>query len=308
MKNITITILCLLSVAAIAQSDSITLETPKGKISGTLILPQGKFPVPVVLMIAGSGSTDRDGNNPMMKNNSLLFLARELEKKGIASVRYDKRGIGKSVSAKESDLRFDDYVKDASGWIRMLKTDKRFSKVIVLGHSEGSLIGMAALNVQRADGFISLAGSGRPANVIIKEQLSAQPAWVSEVGNPILDSLTAGSTVKNVDPRLANLFRPSVQPYMISWFKYNPQSEIKNLEEPVLIVQGTTDIQVSVEDAKLLASARPKAELKIVEGMNHILKSSVADRQTNLATYANPDLPVMPELIQIVTKFVMGLK
>ncbi|GAA4404683.1 alpha/beta hydrolase [Nibrella viscosa] len=296
-------------LAQTSTSTPLTLDTPTGKIAGTLIVPSATKP-PVVLIIAGSGPTDRNGNNPMMTNNSLKMLAEELAKQGIASVRYDKRGIAESQPAggKEEDLRFDTFINDAVGWINLLKADKRFSGVIVLGHSEGSLIGMVAANQAKADGFISVAGAGLPADKLIREQMKNQPPQVAEMVNPALDSLVQGKWVKNVNPMLGALLRPSVQPYLISWFKYDPQVEIRKLNMPVLLVQGTSDIQVSEEQARLLASAKPDAQLVIIDRMNHVLKESEKEMQANIATYSNPTLPVMPALATAVAGFIQKKK
>jgi pimeloyl-ACP methyl ester carboxylesterase len=297
------------SFQAQAQNGSpVVLPGSTGSLYGTLLLPDAGKPVPVVLMIAGSGPTDRNGNNMMMTNNCTKLLAEALFRQNIATVRYDKRGIGESKDAgkKEEDLRFDNYVNDAAAWITLLKNDKRFSNVIVFGHSEGSLIGMVAAQTTKADGFISAAGAGFPADEILKKQLKAQPPAVYEMVAPILDSLKAGKQVKNVNPMLNALARPSIQPYMISWFKYDPRQEISKLTIPVLIVQGTTDIQVSEEDARALASANPKAKLVLIEKMNHILKEAEADRAGNIATYNNPALPVAPELVKHVVDFTPG--
>ncbi len=147
------------------------------------------------------------------------MTAEALFEAGIASLRYDKRGIAKSEKAggDESKLRFENYIDDAAGWIEMLKNDKQFDKVIVLGHSEGSLIGMVAAGVEGVGAFISVAGAGKPADEILKEQLRTQPSYVKDLAYPIIDKLKEGDTVANVNPLLNSLFRPSVQPYLISW-------------------------------------------------------------------------------------------
>jgi len=284
------------------------LKTQTGEIEGTLVMPDSNLPVPVVLIIAGSGPTDRDGNNPVMKNNSLKMLSAELAKKGIASLRYDKRGIAKSQPAgiKEADLRFEMYINDSADWIKLLGQNKKFSQVVVIGHSEGSLIGMVASQDPKVAKFISLAGAGQTADQIIREQLKAQPPFVLEQSTPILDELVKGNTVENVPPMLNALFRPSVQPYMISWFKFDPQIEITKIKKPVLIVQGTTDIQVSVDDAKRLQAAKTDAKMVLVEGMNHIFKNAEADRMKNMQTYNQPDLPINAELIDVIYKFVVA--
>ena len=288
------------------QEEEIILETKTGDIKGSLLIPSFSEKKAVVLIIAGSGPTDRNGNNPMMTNNSLKMLAKELQKNGIASVRYDKRGIGESKNSglQEIDLRFEDYVQDVEGWIKLLKEDDRFSNIIVLGHSEGSLIGMIASHKQEAKKFISIAGIGIPAGDIIRKQLKGQPQFVLDESLKIIEKLENGETVENVSQMLYSLFRPSVQPYIISWFKYDPQKEIAKLDIPILIVQGTTDIQVSVSDADKLALANKKSQKQIIEGMNHILKEAEVDRQKNIQTYSIPDLPLKKELMEVIVKFI----
>ena len=284
---------------------TVILETTTGKISGSLTIPVHFKEGPVVLIIAGSGPTDRNGNNPMMKNNSLQQLAFGLANKGIASLRFDKRGVAESASAlkKESELRFDDFIADVRGWIELLKSDKRFKGIIIAGHSEGSLIGMIAAQ-QDCSRFISIAGAGEPANITIRKQLASQPTQVTDIAYPVLDSIAAGHLVAEVRPMLSSLFRPSVQPYLISWFKYNPKTEIKKLNIPVLIIQGTTDIQVSVDDAKNLHSAKPNAKLLLIENMNHVLKIVSGDRTENIKSYSNPDLPIASELMENIISFI----
>ncbi len=302
---------CIMTVNAWANSDTtfietkITLQTKTGEIFGTLTTPEKFEKIPVVLIIAGSGPTDRDGNNPMMKNNSLKILASELSKDNIATLRYDKRGIAESQLAgkNEIEFRFDDLVNDAKEWIQLLKQDNRFSKIIVIGHSEGSLIGMLAGT--NADKFISIAGAGQSADKILKEQLSSQPKEVQDLSFPLIDSLKNGKTIDNVPPMLNTLFRPTVQPYIISWFKYDPQNEIKKLSIPTLILQGTNDIQVSVEDAKRLSNANQKAQLVLIKDMNHILRIIEGDLQANVATYSKADLPIANELVKSITDFIL---
>ena len=291
---------------SLSQEEEITLKTKTGDIKGSLLVPSNLEKVSVVLIISGSGPTDRNGNNPNMTNNSLMMLANELKKNGIASLRFDKRGIGESTSSgmQESDLRFENYVNDVKGWVDLLKESNKFSKIIVLGHSEGSLIGMIASQKAEVEKFISVAGAGNSAGDIIREQLKAQPAVVLNQSLPIIEKLENGEREENVPQMLYALFRPSVQPYMISWFKYDPQIEIAKLNKPVLIVQGTTDIQVSVLDADKLASANNKAQKQIIEGMNHILKEADMDRIKNIQTYSMPDLPLKKPLIEIIVKFI----
>jgi pimeloyl-ACP methyl ester carboxylesterase len=290
-------------VKAVAKdTDNVTLNG----IHGTLTLPDGNKIIPVVLVIAGSGPVDRNGNSFKLGLNTNAYkqLATALQENGIACLRYDKRGIGNSVATAEEDLRFEDMVNDAEGFIKMLKADKRFSKVIILGHSEGSLIGMIAAEKAHATGFISVAGAGERADIIIEKQLGAQSKEMAAQATVLLDSLVKGFHVKEPANNLNRLFHASVQSYMISWLKYDPQKEIKKLTLPVLIVQGNTDIQVTGADAALLKKAKPDAVLKEIDQMNHTLKQASSDKATNIATYSNPDLPLKKELTDVVIAFV----
>lgn len=297
----------------IVEDSTVSLVSGQATLYGTLELPAHSFPVPVALIIAGSGPTDRNGNSPILPgaNNSLRYLARGLAERGIASLRYDKRGIAKSAGAmgKEADLRFDHYVEDAKNWIAKLRADPRFSTITVVGHSEGSLIGMIAAREAQANAFVSLEGAGRNAKDVIAAQLAAQlPENVVNNVKEMMRKIEAGEKVDSVPPMLAPLFRPSVQPYLASWFKYTPSSEISKLTIPSLVVQGTTDIQTSVEDAKLLADGHPKARLFLIEGMNHVLKNASGSMAQQLPSYSDPALPVVPQLLDEVAAFVKSAR
>lgn len=286
----------------------LTVNSADATLAGAIIIPKNSIgKIPVVLIIAGSGQTDRDGNSGSVLNaNAYFLLADALGKNGIATLRYDKRGSGKTQFAKaEADLRFDDYVNDAAALIRNLKADPRFSEVVVFGHSEGSLVGMLAAEKEKVQGYISAAGAGDVIQKTLALQLQNQTPGEYKLSLARLDSLSKGLTVKAAaaDP----IFRPGSQPYLISWMKYNPQTEIKKLKIPVLIVQGTNDVQVSIENARKLKAAKPDAKLVLIDGMNHILKPAPADRDKNLATYTQPLLPLDTNFQNAVISFVKAL-
>jgi uncharacterized protein len=295
----------------VSAGEEVQLKVNAGELYGTLELTNSPDKCPVILIIAGSGPTDRDGNNSLAGvNNSLKYLAEELSDKGIASLRYDKRGTGKSIymGLNEKDLRFEDYINDALLWCNKLRGDDRFSKLVIVGHSEGSLIGMVAARKAGVDAFVSIAGAGHTASNIILTQLKGK---VSEDTfrecETIIIKLNEGKITDNITSAPFSLFRPSVQPYMISWFKYDPAKELSSLNIPILITQGTTDIQVSVDDAKILSASNKKTELLIIEGMNHILKEVPDNMQEQSSSYSNPDLPVMPELVTHIAQFIKAL-
>jgi uncharacterized protein len=309
MSNIKVLLLLLLLINQLfAQETQIELNTATGTIFGTLSFANLKQKMPIVLIVAGSGPTDRDGNNPSMKNNSLKMLANELNLNGIASVRFDKRAIAKSAKAatKEEDLRFETYINDVNDWVKMLAKDKRFSKIIIAGHSEGSLIGMIAASYsKKVNKFISIAGAGSPADEILKEQIAKQTQEYKDIAFPKIDSLKKGLLLKNVNPMLYTLFRPSVQSYLISWFKYNPTEEIAKLKIPILILQGDKDIQVSVNEANKLIKASKNASSAIIPNMNHVLKTiKTLELKEQMKTYSNPELPLNEALISEIVKFI----
>ena len=244
------------------------------------------------------------------RNNSLKFLAEGLALKGIASLRFDKRGIASSASAgkEESKLRLEDYVNDVTGWIDLLAKDKRFTGITVAGHSEGSLIGMLTCRKRpEVKGFISIAGAGSPAYDLIEKQVAAQmtPESIRKEVASINESLKNGKEVAQVPAYLQTLFRPSVQPYLISWYKYNPQTVIASLKMPILILQGKKDIQVQEEEAARLKKASPQAELILIDKMNHVLKDCESiNPQQQMAVYNNPSLPVNAALINAIAEFI----
>lgn len=296
----------ILSMAAVHQS--VELKVEPGHLSGTLTLPDdlAQKACPVVLLIAGSGPTDRDGNSRLESHHldNYRQLAEALAARGIASLRYDKRGVGESHLAltSEDQLRFGDFVGDALGWAHLLRDDPRFSSVIVMGHSEGALIGMMAAGRLPSDAFISLEGAGEPITRVLERQLRPRlPPDLYAQAQAIIVSLEAGRTVENVSPKLAGLFRPSVQAYDISWFSLDPKTEIRKLSMPVLIVQGREDAQVAVSDAEQLKDAYPDAKLMLLPHMEHQLIDSDL-RPANGAVVERK--PIDAEMISGIVAFI----
>lgn len=308
-NKLLILLFVLLSQLCYAQKEEgIVLKSHTGDIYGTLTQASSKT---VAILIAGSGPTDRNGNNPQMQNNSLKMIAQALAESGISSVRFDKRGIAQSNKAmiSESDLRFEHYVEDVKLWVDKLNDDKRFNKIVIIGHSEGALIGMiASENNSKVKAVVSIAGVGTPADQILKKQLGEQLYTQKELKDycfAAIDKLKKGEKVTDVPLSLQVLFRESVQPYMTSWFIHNPQEVIANLKQPILILQGDKDIQVSVTDAELLQKANPKAVKTILPNMNHILKEIFTTAMVEqLKTYSDPSLPLHKQLAPAIVQFI----
>lgn len=296
-----------LSACATVHAAASDLQVDRhGIIKGTLELPATTTPIPVVLLIAGSGPTDRNGNAPGVTNDSLRQLAKALASHGIASVRYDKRGIAASAAAaaSEADMTIGQYADDAGAWLALLKHDPRFSKVIVVGHSEGALIGLLAVNQLGASGYVSLEGPGARASMALRRQLAGKlPPPLAQENERILTALEQGKLAGAVPPELAALYRPSVQPYLISWFKYDPVVELGKLKTPALVIQGSSDLQVTVDDARALERGRPGTAVVIIDGMNHVLKMAQGDMAAQMPSYTTPGLPVAPELVTALVGF-----
>lgn len=292
------------------KEEPVSIQIKTGRLNGKLLFPGHTTDCPVALIIAGSGPTDMDGNSAIgqMKNNSLKYLAEGLANQQIATLRFDKRGVASSRSAavEEINLRFEDYVNDVKSWIDYLVSVRKFKDVYLVGHSEGSLIGMlASQGNPKVKAFISIAGSGRPMDQIIEEQTATLPESVRKEVTLINASLREGKTVPDVSVTMQSLFRNSVQPYLISCYKYDPKKVIATLRVPILLIQGTTDIQISVRDAELLKQGQPKAELHIIENMNHVLKDcSSKEPQKQQVTYINPSLPLNKKLLNIIGHFI----
>ncbi|AHF66856.1 MULTISPECIES: alpha/beta hydrolase [Pseudomonas] len=308
--------LCMLAGVANAASPTvvqrpISVDTNNGKLFGTLLLPQSTKPVPVVLIIAGSGPTDRDGNNPEGgRNDSMKRLAIILAKNNIASVRYDKRGVAASKAAtpNERDLSVEGYVADVQSWAQKLKANPRLGSLILLGHSEGALVASLAAEKAGARAVISVAGTGRPVDQVLREQFRERlPPALLQRSNQLLDELKAGKTDDKVPEDLEVVFRPSVQPYLISLFRQDPAAAFGKLQMPALIIQGRNDIQVSVGDALILKKARPDAELALIDGMNHVLRIVPDDLEKQLQSYRNPTLPLSSELSAHILRFIGAL-
>ncbi len=293
----------------LAGEERVVLETPAGEIHGWLTIPDGQTDSVVVLIVGGSGPVDHDGNAPGMVSNSYRFLAADLARAGIASLRFDKRGVAASSAAapSESGLRFDHYIDDVRAWISFLAGQDRFRRIFLAGHSEGALIVTeAAADDPEVAGAILIAGTGRPLAEVIHAQLAAQlPPDLLRQADAILDSLQTGRRVTDVPQLLYALFRPSVQPYMISWMRCDPVRSVARLQIPVLVVQGSTDIQVGVEDAENLASASLRGVKSVIEGMNHVMKACAStEMSVQLATYFDPDKPNHPELARTIVAFI----
>jgi pimeloyl-ACP methyl ester carboxylesterase len=272
-------------------------------IHGTL-LESAKSNSVLSIIISGSGPTDRDGNNTSLKSDYLKMLAEGLFENGISSYRYDKRGVGNSIGKIKSgdEVKFSDFINDAINIINHFRGTNKFKKVVVIGHSEGALIGMIASRLI-ADSFISIAGAGEDYLTLIQRQLSIQPPYVKSMSDPVIEKLKNKELVDSVPPLLNSLFNNTVQKYLIDASSYDPKQEISKLDIPVLIVQGSNDIQIEIKDAQLLHNAAKKSRIEIIQGMNHVFRQAPENRLLNMQTYGNPELSIDDSLVNLIVDF-----
>lgn len=291
--------------SASSQTDNFKSQdlTISEHIDGILLELSNDKATNLAIIIAGSGPTDRNGNQNFMKSNSLKSLAEALTKHNIATFRYDKRVVKQILNGKvDSNIMFDDFVSDAQSIVDYFNEKNTYKNIVVIGHSQGSLVGMLASS--KADAFISLAGAGQDISMVITEQVGKTAPFFIEETKRVFGVLKSGKTTTDYSPALASLFNIDLQPFMMNWMQYNPAEIISSLEIPVLIVNGTKDLQVSVEEAKLLNEALPKSEIVIINNMNHVLFTIDGDDLENAKSYNEGFRKINPELITTITTFI----
>ncbi|MGX9963369.1 alpha/beta hydrolase family protein [Roseomonas sp. F4] len=281
-----------------------------GGLHGTLLRPSGPRRGLACLLLPGSGPTDRDGNQPGLRNDALRLLAEGLADAGIATLRMDKRGVAASRAAigQEEDLTPHLYAEDAARALDHLAAQPGIDRLALLGHSEGGVVALLAARLRPVAALVLLATPGFRAADLLRRQLTAapMPGDLRAASLDILARLEGGEAVADVPPPLMPLFRPSVQPYLRAWFALDPAELLRRLSVPTLVMQGQADLQVSAEDARRLAAAREGVALALVPGMNHVLRESPADREGNLALYDRPGVPLHPAVVRRIVAHLVG--
>ena len=280
-----------------------------GAIDAVLTMPDGSSRPPAALLIAGSGPIDHDGNGPQIKPSTLKKLADALAARGIATLRYDKRGANgwKAEFGRIEDFRFRDYVDDAVTLAAYLRDSGKCSRVVVIGHSEGGLVAIFTAGRAAIDRLVLLATTARRQGDLLKEQLARQlpPAKMKPVAE-LIDSMMAGKVVDPVPPGVpAQLgLVPSAQPSIASIFVADPLPPLRTLTQPILIAAGGRDRQVTRQDFDALSAAAPKAETLWLPEMNHVL-NDVSSEADNLAAYNQPERALNAELVDAIAAFVL---
>jgi alpha-beta hydrolase superfamily lysophospholipase len=299
--------------ARVSSGTAIRAEA-NGALEGYLLTPAGK-PKATMIIIPGSGPTDRDGNNPnAVKAAPYRKLAEALVSRGVATLRIDKRGMyGSKAAGNPNEATFADYDGDVRAWVETARKRTGQKCVWVAGHSEGGLVAMRAAGGPNVCGVVLLATPGERLGETIRKQLRANPANapVLAPAEKALAELEAGRKVPvaGLHPALAQgLFNPAVQGFMIELLAQDPAKLAAAVKRPMLIVQGGHDVQVDTANGEVFRKAAPKASYVLFPAMNHVLSDAPAERGPNLATYTETDRPLTPGLADRIAAFVTGRK
>lgn len=295
----------MMAYGAYGQDKPISVEITINKfVDGSLLAPTSKEKLPLVIVIPDSGPTDRNGNQNFLKNNSLKKLAESLADNNIASFRYDKR-IVKEMRKGNVNLKvsFDDFVSDASTVIDYFKKSDQFDNLYIIGHGQGSLVGMLALD-ENIEGFISIAGAGKSLDSTLLYQVQKTAPGLTKDTERILNILREGKTTRDYPQALDSFFDIEIQPFMSSWIKYDPRKIIQGLKLPKIIINGTKDLQVTVEESENLNESAVNSELKIIPKMNHVMFLIEGDDLENSKSYNESGRNISQELIQDIVQFI----
>ncbi len=306
MKSL-ILLLALLPVVALSQKitqEELTLKNGEIELPGTLSLPEFQSKLPLVIFIHGSGNIDRNGNQAGVGVNAnyIKALSDSLNKRGIAFYRYDKRTATPSNLDKLGGITIMNFIADVKIAIDHFKNDPRFNSLFLIGHSQGSLVGMLSITPE-IKGFISIAGPGQTIDNTIMEQLHNQNPDLAKLAEEHFTELKKTDTILSVHPFLMQLFKPQNQSFIKSWMVLDPVAEIKKINIPILLLNGEEDLQVTEKDFQRLKEAQPNAKGELVPQMNHVLKD-VYSTSENQKSYFQENYPLSSKLVDLITVFI----
>lgn len=302
------------------KEESVSFTNAGYTFNGTLTLPENYTKeTPVVLMVTGSGQQNRD--EEMFEHKPFAVIADALARQGIASLRYDDRGWGDARSVKFMNFTVEDFCEDAAAVLPLLR--KRFSKVGVLGHSEGGTIALILAAEGKADFIVSLAGmaiSGKETLVMQNRQamsaIGLPKETVDTYCNSIskaLDEIASGKKASeiNIDgmpealkPITIKALQQADTPYIRHFLNIDVSKLLSKIKCPVLALNGTKDTQVdctanTIQLEKGLTNC--KHTIKKVDGVNHLFQHCTTG---NVVEYQQIEQTITPEVLQTITGWI----
>ncbi|HWR12081.1 MAG TPA: alpha/beta hydrolase [Rectinemataceae bacterium] len=299
------------SSAAEAGEKSLSIVTEDGSIPGTLLVPDSNQQSPLVLLLAGAGTTDRNGNNYNVpgKSDCLAMLAKSLAAKGVATYRYDKRGSGEAYMLESwgATTSLNKHISDALQALRLLCGMDGFSRIVVSGMNEGAWTGAAAINLLAkeglfVDGLLVLDSSGREPLDDLRASLDELDEATRAEAEAIVEAILAGKPFPPPSGGLADFFASSRVEWLGSWLKFSPAAEMARVKAPIIFVYGSADLQVPRAAFEKLLAARPEAAARVIPSMNYALKR-VKTEEENYDSFTNPDYPLSEALVDLAAAF-----
>lgn len=302
------------------KEESVSFTNAGYTFNGTLTLPENYTnETPVVLMVTGSGQQNRD--EELFEHKPFAVIADALARQGIASLRYDDRGWGDARSVKFMNFTVEDFCEDAAAALPLLR--KRFSKVGVLGHSEGGTIALILAAEGKADFIVSLAGmaiSGKETLVMQNRQamsaIGLSKETVDTYCNSIskaLDEIASGKKASeiNIDgmpealkPITIKSLQQADTPYIRHFLNIDVSELLSKIKCPVLALNGTKDTQVdctanTIQLERGLTNC--KHTIKKVDGVNHLFQHCTTG---NVVEYQQIEETIAPEVLQTITGWI----
>ena len=274
-------------------------EADGATLSGTLTWPVGydknakKKPV-VLLMVSGSGQQNRD--EELFEHKPFLVIADYLARQGIATLRYDDRATGRSVGGEVKNATTADFSRDAAAGIDFLRSNKAFSKVGILGHSEGGSIAFMLGAQNKVDFIVSLAGPGVKGDTLLAAQANRILSLSGQLANMTVEKYRQQETVQQVP--------------WIRWFcDYDPSDDIRKTLCPVFALNGDRDSQVlsslNLEAIRRLLPSSKRHLIKEYPSLNHLFQHCTTGLPTE---YGQIEETISPEVLNDIAKWIQSLQ
>lgn len=296
-------IICLSPFFCQSAEEPFTINLGNAQVNGFLNIPEKVNKAPLIILVSGTHFFEKDLEGLGFEDNSFRQISEYLYKNGIACYRIEPSSLN---IGSDIDIKFENYATTLKTCVDTFYLSKRFSKIIVAGTNDGALMGiLTAIKNPKVNGFVSLAGYGRVGDEVLKEKLSGPNELNNKVIYDFIDLLKKGDTLPDLPRSYLSVFKPSIQPFLISWFKINPANELKKTTCPVLIFNGTTDLKVKTKDYQLLCAAKPLAQKKVIKNMNHnFTNCDKLDRESQIKFCTNSSETMNKDFLLTLVNFI----